>query len=502
MDVQKDSLTSGRLLARSAIWNLTGLALPTLVALFVIPMLINGMGKERFGLLAIIWLGVGYFSLFDLGLGRALTKLVAERLGAGKTGDLRSLIWTALSLLGVLGVIGTGVVLAFAGPLVGRLLNVAPELQGEAIAALHVLAAGLPVVVLTTALIGLLEAHQRFAAITAVRIPLGILTFAGPWLTLQFTPSLVWATIALLASRSLALIGYFSIAAAIRKELRHPCLPRSSHVRPLLSFGGWLTVTNIVGPILTSLDRFFLGALLTMTAVTYYVTPFEVLSRIEILPQAIMGVMFPAMAVASAGDRANLCELYAGSARLLLLLMVPITAGFFLLAPEALELWLGSDFRHFATPVVQWLAVGWMVNALARAPYTVLQSIGRPDLVAKTHLSELVPYLLILWLLTVRFGIAGAAAAWALRALVDAVILNELAGWQLPDLRAVVGRTRAAILLVPLAFALIWLLDPLPLRLLALLVVAGAAGFGLWLTVRRFRSRPSFLVSAAVVVDS
>jgi O-antigen/teichoic acid export membrane protein len=499
MDVQKGSLISGRLLARSAAWNLTGFALPALAALFVIPFLIDGMGKERFGLLAIIWMGVGYFSLFDLGLGRALTKLVAERLGAGDTDDLDSLIWTALGLLGVLGVLGAGVVLAFAGPLVERLLNVPSELQAEAVTAFHVLAAGLPLVVLTTALIGLLEAHQRFAVITAVRVPLGVLTFAGPLLTLQFTPSLAWATTALLVSRSLALAAYFLTAASIRKELRTPRLPQLGYIRPLLSFGGWLTVTNIVGPLLTYLDRFFVGALLTMTAVAYYVTPYEVLSRIEMLPQAIMGVMFPAMAVASAGNRGRLCELYAGSARLLLLMMLPITAAFFLLAPEALELGLGEDFRMTTKPVVQRLAIGWMGNALARPPFTVLQSIGRPDLVAKTHLSELFPYLLVLWLLTVNFGIAGAAAAWTLRALADAVILNELAGWQLPELRAVVGRTRVVILMVLAGFALIWLLNPLFLRLLALCAVTAAASLGLWFTVHHLRSKTSSVVSAAVV---
>src|SRR5699024_6731497 len=124
----------------------------------------------------------------------------------------------------VLGVAGGCVVLMCARPLVEHLLKVAPELHGEAVTALHVLAAGLPLVVLTTALIGLLEAHQRFAIITAVRIPLGVLTFAGPLLTLQFTPSLAWATTALLVSRSLALISYFLATATIRRELRHPCL--------------------------------------------------------------------------------------------------------------------------------------------------------------------------------------------------------------------------------------------------------------------------------------
>jgi O-antigen/teichoic acid export membrane protein len=72
------SLLSGRLLARDVIWNFGGMAVPMLVGIFVIPLLIEGYGKERFGLLAIIWMGVGYFSLFDMGFGRALTKLLSD----------------------------------------------------------------------------------------------------------------------------------------------------------------------------------------------------------------------------------------------------------------------------------------------------------------------------------------------------------------------------------------------------------------------------------------
>jgi len=51
-----------------------------LAALVAIPVTLRGLGTERFGALSLAWLLIGYLSLFDLGLGRALTKLAAERL--------------------------------------------------------------------------------------------------------------------------------------------------------------------------------------------------------------------------------------------------------------------------------------------------------------------------------------------------------------------------------------------------------------------------------------
>lgn len=465
------SLISGRRLVRSVIWNFAGTAAPLLVGLAAIPLLIEGMGKERFGLLAIIWMGVGYFSLFDMGLGRALTKLVAERLGDGRTEDIHSLIWTALPLIVSLGVLSAVMVLLWAGPIVRDVLNVDSALHVETIRAFRLLALGLPVVVLTTALTGLLEAHQRFASIAAVRMPLGVFTFAGPLITLQFTPNLSWATGALVLARLLAATAFFLVTAALRKELLFPQLPKLAHMGPLFRFGGWLTVTNIVGPLMVYFDRFLIGAMLSMTAVTYYVTPYEVVTRAQVLPQAVMPVLFPAMTTAMATDRIQLMRLYEESSRLLLLLILPVTTAFFLFAPEALGLWLGQDFQDASTPVVRWLALGLLMNTLARLPLTLLQSAARPDLVAITHVMEFLPYALLLWWLTTKLGIAGTALAWSIRTLVDAVILNEIARQQIAEVRAVVVQTYRVLLASLAAFGGAWLVDPLPWRVVIFLLV-------------------------------
>ncbi len=54
-------------------------------------------------------------SLFDLGLGRALTQLVAGRLGTGQKQGIAPLVWTSLLLIFGLGMAG-GAVLALLSP--------------------------------------------------------------------------------------------------------------------------------------------------------------------------------------------------------------------------------------------------------------------------------------------------------------------------------------------------------------------------------------------------
>src|SRR5690606_4446854 len=177
-------MTSGRLLARNTVLNLIGQGAPMAVALVAIPLLIQGLGTDRFGVLTLAWMAIGYFSLFDLGLSRALTQLLAERLGADSQEEMPALTWTALLLMVFLGVAGGGLLALLSPVLVGRVLNIPAELQGEALRAFYLLSASLPCVISTAGLRGVLEAHQRFGAVNAIRLPMGVLTFLGPLLVL------------------------------------------------------------------------------------------------------------------------------------------------------------------------------------------------------------------------------------------------------------------------------------------------------------------------------
>ena len=137
-------------LARNFAFNLTGTVAPLVVAVVAIPLLINHFGAARFGLLALGWSLVGYFSLFDMGLGRALTQRLSTLLGEGLTGRLAPVFWTGLALMAALGAVGAVLLGAFSPALATQVLSVPPELQAEATLTFALLAAGLPVVILST----------------------------------------------------------------------------------------------------------------------------------------------------------------------------------------------------------------------------------------------------------------------------------------------------------------------------------------------------------------
>src|SRR2546421_13044628 len=93
-------------LARDSAFNLIGQGVPFLAALFAIPLLIRGLGTDRFGVLTLAWMVVGYFSLFDLGLGRALTQVVAETLTDEQDTKSPPIVWPAMVMMVALGLLG------------------------------------------------------------------------------------------------------------------------------------------------------------------------------------------------------------------------------------------------------------------------------------------------------------------------------------------------------------------------------------------------------------
>lgn len=398
-----------------------------LVALFAIPMIVKGLGTEQFGILTIVWMVIGYFGLFDLGLGRALTQLVAEKLGGGEEEEIPAIAWSTLGLMFLLGLVGALVVVLISPWLVQSVLKVPVEYQRDTIRSFYLLAASMPIVVNTAGLYGVLSALQRFKLLNAIRMPLGVFTYLGPLAVFPFSRGIFAVTAVLVVGRVINFVAHLYFCLRELPALRSTVTFRPSLLGKLLGFGGWMTVSNVIGPLMVYLDRFLIGSMLSMAAVAYYATPYEVVTKLWIIPGALLSVMFPAFATSHVQDRERTTALFNRGVKYLFIALFPITLVIVIFAREGLQVWLGAQFAKSSTAVLQWLAVGVFINSLAQAPFTFLQGIGRPDITAKLHVIELFPYLALLWWLLISFGIAGAAAAWTARVILDTVLLFVIA---------------------------------------------------------------------------
>ncbi len=409
----KSSGISGRILARNTILNFIGQSVPLIVGIITIPFIVQGLGTEKFGLLSLVWVVLGYFTIFDLGLGRATTKYIAEALGKEQTRDISKILWTAVTVQVVLGIIGT-VVVAFCTPLLTEhVLNISTPLQAEARATFYVLSLSVPVVLITSSFSGLLQAAQRFDLVNAVKIPSSVLTFLFPLAGLILNFKLPGIVILILVGRVIALVAFVVLSLCVEPQAKRYSSSFSLFKR-LLTFGGWVTITNIVGPILQYLDRFLIGAILTVGVLAYYTAPFDVISRLWIIPLSLVMTIFPAFSTLGLTRIKKLRFFFIRATKYIFLLVTPIILVLILFAHEILSVWLGNDFARNSTLIFRILSLGVLISSLTHLALALFQGIGRPEITAKIQLLLLPVSVLLTFFLIYKIGILGAAISWTI----------------------------------------------------------------------------------------
>lgn len=414
-------------LMRNVLWNLLGHGVPLVFALLAIPPLVGGLGTERFGVLVLAWMVVGYFTLFDLGVGRATTKFTSEYLARRAFPELQRLIWTSLAALLLIGLLGMAAVYGLAPYLVTRVLTIPPAVQQEAMDAFGLLALSLPIVVATAAARGILEAQHRFVTVNAIAIPAGAANYLLPLAAIQVSNDLSMVVLFLVAGRTVTCLLFLYFSLSSLPGLRVPRLPSFSCALQLFGFGGWVTVSSVIGPLMTYADRFMVGSILTMSAVAYYATPYDLVIKLGIIAPGVMGVLFPVLITSITLRQGDFWVFHDRAVRFILLTLAPLVVCTLMFAGLFLDAWLGEAFARNSRTVFQILSAGVLFNSLAVVPFTAIHAAGRADLSAKAHLAELPVYLLTLWFLLRHFGIEGVAVAWLLRVILDYLLMFSMA---------------------------------------------------------------------------
>lgn len=487
------TVVSGRLLAKNSLINLAGQVLPLLVGFVCIPILVDRLGMERFGVLSLAWLVIGYFNLFDFGLGRATVKLVAEKLGRDDIGEIAQIVWTSSILIFLISLAGSAFVYFLTPWLLRSVFEVHSNLLADSEGAFRFLAVGIPIVAMSTCFRGGLEAKQKFTFINFVNIFVGIFAFAIPvWVT-QYLNSVTAICGVLVLGR---VLGLGMLVVASSREF--PGILKKAHydrhlIRRLITFGGWMTVSNVISPLMVYFDRFLVGALVPIGNLAYYTTPFEIVNRLHVIPSSISRVLFPAFTSTYTRVRDQLPPLFRIGNVVVLAVFFPICLFLVYFSTEILTLWLGAEFALSSHRILEIVTIGVFVNAIAQIPFSLIQSLERADLTAKLHLAELPIYFALVWFLTVKFGLIGAACAWAIRVIVDAGALSWCSKMLVPGAKKDLKTLEFWVVILEGLLLLGLFKVTLGYRVPLVVGILAVYFFGLWYFVLNFYDRVAIL---------
>jgi O-antigen/teichoic acid export membrane protein len=211
--------------------------------------------------------------------------------------------------------------------------------------------------------------------------------------------------------------------------------------KKLLTFGFWIMMVAFTAPVLVTIDRMMIGAQLGAIALAAYTIPYQVISRLQLIPQSVTNVILPRMSVAKGNDARELALNYtvivAG-------LFAPIVVGLIFLIEPLLSLWLGDNLDNRSAPVGMYLLCAFLLTVIAQSASVFLQSQNAGRFVASFQLAEIVPYSLLLFAAAEAYGLLGVGLAFLLRRAVEAAVFvarSRFGSWRFwsSQVPAVVG---------------------------------------------------------------
>lgn len=389
-------------LKRNTLYNLMGSLVPVAVSLITVPLFLHLIGVDAYGVLAIVWLFLGYFGVFDLGLGMASANQFAK---LDDHSQVVSVFWTGVWTNLILGTVGALILLFLGEFLFENLFKMSPSMHASVASALPWLALAVPVITVSGIFSGFLDGRQRFFMLNALGVVGTFFLQLMPLLTAYLHgPDLTWIIAVTVLSRLVFGAIPMGLVAFYLLGMAKPELPQWRWIKTLLGYGSWTTLSGMVVPLTGAMDKFMLGSLVGPAAVTFFAIPERLARQGAVVPGAVTRALFPKL---SAGNEQDARDATAQALDLLLMIQTPMICALILILKPFLGIWVGWTVADKAGSVGLIIAATIWLAGLNYFPSMLLQARGRPDIAAKLRVLEVLPYLLVLWISIHYLGLIG-----------------------------------------------------------------------------------------------
>ncbi len=406
--------------------NIIGKMLPLLVAIISTPKIIDYYGDSNFGLLALYWGVLGYFGICDFGVGKATNKIFSEAIQTGEQRTQKVIFNSMIVVLIIISFVVIGVCYIIIYCAVNADLKVGEISIRMINDQLNILVLIVPIIVLSNGIIAILEAKSKFGYTNLIIAPSNAIVFVAPLISLHWPDQLFGALLIIVSVKIIALVILYTIAkGTLVKEMNGPFV-KLDCIKNILRIGKWVSVSNVVSPLMYFLDRYIIGVFISPIAVAYYTAPFTIISRILIIPLGFARVVFPFFARYSVTNQNKSIDavkkLYQTNFGILLVFALIVLV----FGENILSVWLNEEYAIQGTIPFKILSVGVLFNGLAYIPFNYLQANGKAKKTAIMHLIELPTYVILLFHMVSLYGIDGAAFTWSFRSFIDSILMHMM----------------------------------------------------------------------------
>jgi O-antigen/teichoic acid export membrane protein len=387
-----------------------------LVGLAVVPLYIEYLGIDAFGLIGFFATTQAMLSLLDIGLAATLNREIARCSASGDMCNGRNLLHTLAIIYGATAAILALLIITLAPLIANYWLHsqkISQDTLTHTVALIgFVIACRWPISLYTGALMGM-QRLEIIAYITITMVTIGnlgavtILASVSPTIEAFF----IWqAAIALLHVAILRSVAWRVVGRNETHNFDYIGLRRVW--RYTLGMSG----VAVSGVILMQLDKVILSKMLSLDEFGRYTLAGTVASGLYVLLTPLFNSIYPRMSeLVAIDDTDKLIDLYRTGTRIFLAFFFPtaITAAIF--ANDLLYLWTGNEKLSTSTaPTVSLLLIGTALNGVMHFPYALQLAYGATRIAIGINLTLIIITVPITIILTKYYGAVGGAAGWAI----------------------------------------------------------------------------------------
>lgn len=400
------------LVTKNIIYNFSGQIALFLLGIFTAPFIIHTLGNNLYGVLSLVNVVVGYFSILDLGLGLSIIKYISDYHTQMDKEGLENVLGTALSSYIVIGLLGAGLIFIFTKFFMGRILHIPPEILPTAITVFYISALGFFINMVLTVVNSIPPALQRMDIQNSRNVIFGFTGTFGTVLLLAFGQGLVAVIVWNIVISLIATVVFLSVILKLVPKVSIKPRFDKEILSKLMKFGSFKFLSNVSGQIVFQLDRLLIAAFHPVAFVTFYTAPTVIVQKGLMVILNVNNAVFPAMSQAyTLGDMVRVKDLYLRMTKFIAFLIVPITALLFVLSSEILLVWLGQDFALRSATTLKILALAYFLAAMSAPGVVAADAFGKPQLSALFAGISAAISLIAAVILIPRFDITGAATA-------------------------------------------------------------------------------------------
>ena len=327
----------------SQVYMIISLAL----SMVTIPIFLKFLNKEEYGLYTILFQVIGYLSIFDFGLGSAITRYLAANPGKDEEAELavNKVISTSFFTYSILGLLVVAVGIYFSVH-VPTLFNVSKNLSSLAITIFFTLSVFVGIQFPVKVFSSIFYAHQKQLLSNTVTLVLSFINFGLRVVFLYFNQGLWSFVYTNVISSIVSIIITFLL---IRKYYPNLRVTFKLFDKALLSqmfhFGFFVFIGGIATQVVFYTDRFFIGALVSLSAVSVFTLTAKASEICRDLIFKITDNVYPALVEISFKEKKE--KLKQVHAKLLLITVCFVVIAFWMvliLNYWFLKLWVGEEF--------------------------------------------------------------------------------------------------------------------------------------------------------------